>query len=91
MAILRDNLLAGRTVTTNAAGELRDALAVLGAEVADPGAAEGADAGAEEGADAGAAEGADADGPVGALVHDARADFGGGGAGALLGALETMW
>ncbi len=83
MAILRDNLLAGRTVTTNAAGELRDALAVLGAEVADPGAAEGADAGAAEGADAG--------GPVDALVHDARADFGGGGAGALLGALETMW
>ena len=91
MAILRDNLLAGRTVTTNAAGELRDALAVLGAEVADPGAAEGADAGAAEGADAGAAEGADAGGPVDALVHDARADFGGGGAGALLGALETMW
>ena len=24
-------------------------------------------------------------------MHDARADFGGGGAGALLGALETMW
>jgi NAD(P)-dependent dehydrogenase (short-subunit alcohol dehydrogenase family) len=35
MAILREHLLAGRTVATNAGGELRDGLQALGAEIAE--------------------------------------------------------
>jgi NAD(P)-dependent dehydrogenase (short-subunit alcohol dehydrogenase family) len=75
MSILRDNLLAGRIVATNAAGELREALEALGAEVVDAGGAGGAEPGSA----------------LDALVHDARADFGGGGPDALLTALEALW
>ena len=75
MTILRDDLLAGRTVATNAAGDLLEALKALGAEVVDAGGAE-------------AGEPGDA---VDALVHDARTAFADGGPDALLAALEIMW
>ncbi len=75
MAILRDNLLAGRIVATNTAADLREALEALGAEVVDAGGAGGGEPG----------------GALDALVHDARADFAGGGQNALLAALETLW
>ena len=83
MTILRDDLLANRTVATNVTGELREALEDLGAGLAETG---GGDVGDVDGADVG-----HPGGPVDALVHDARAAFGDGGADALLAALEVMW
>lgn len=75
MSILRDNLLAGRIVATNALGDLREALEALGAEVLNAGGAAGGEAGSA----------------LDALVHDARAGFGDGGPDALLTALEALW
>jgi len=75
MTILRDDLLANRTVATNAAGDLREALKTLGAEVVNAGGPVGGEPG----------------GALDALVHDARTAFADGGPDALLAALETMW
>lgn len=86
MTVLRDELLAGRAIALSGGAEagLAGALADLGARVEIMARAPASD---EEAVGAWAREG----GPLGAVVHDARPDFGRGGPDALTHTLHQAW